>query len=48
MRKDEILKLYPNIMKVKKKLKWRPKIKFNSGLNKTLQYYKSLNQIKLQ
>ena len=39
-RKDEIMSLYPNINKAKKLLKWKPKIKFNSGLTQTINYYK--------
>lgn len=40
LRKDEILNLYPNIDKAKKKLNWKPKTSFLSGLNKTIKYYK--------
>ncbi len=39
-RKDEIMSLYPDINKAKKLLKWKPKIKFNSGLTQTINYYK--------
>ena len=39
MRKDEIMKLYPNINKAKTKLNWNPKISFEKGLKKTLIYY---------
>ncbi len=42
MRKDEIMKLYPNINKAKTKLNWNPKISFEKGLKKTLIYYKKL------
>lgn len=42
LRKDEILNLYPNIKKVKKILKWSPKVEFYRGLKKTINYYKSL------
>ena len=38
-RKDEILNLYPNINKVKKNFNWKPKIKFETGLKKTIKYY---------
>lgn len=41
LRKDEILKLYPNIDKAKKLLKWKTKIGLNSGLIKTIKYYKN-------
>jgi nucleoside-diphosphate-sugar epimerase len=39
IRKDEISKLYPNISKAKKILRWEPKIKLNVGLKKTINYY---------
>ena len=39
LRKDETNKLYPNIKKARKLLKWKPKIKLNSGLKKTINYY---------
>ena len=40
LRKDEILKIYPDISKAKKVLKWYPKTDFNKGLLKTIRYYK--------
>ncbi|MAR44243.1 MAG: hypothetical protein CMC48_09270 [Flavobacteriaceae bacterium] len=40
LRKDEILKLYPKITKAKKLLGWTPKISFNRGIEKTINYYK--------
>lgn len=39
LRKDEILKLYPNISKAKKKIKWKPKISFQRGLKSTINFY---------
>lgn len=39
MRKDEIESLYPDISKVKKKFKWRPKTDIDTGLIKTIKYY---------
>ena len=42
MRKDEILELYPNIDKIKKTINWKPKVDFNSGLKKTIKYYKKI------
>ena len=39
MRKDEIKALYPNLRKAKKILRWKPKIKLNNGLKKTIRYY---------
>ena len=41
LRKDEIKSLYPNINKAYKILKWRPKISLNTGLKKTIKYYKN-------
>ena len=41
MRKDEISSLYPNINKLKKKLKWAPKTNFNLGIKKTIKFYKN-------
>ena len=43
LRKDEIIKLYPNISKAKKILMWKPKISLNLGLKKTINYYKRKN-----
>ena len=40
LRKDEILKIYPNINKAKRKINWRPKISFNRGLKSTIKYYR--------
>jgi nucleoside-diphosphate-sugar epimerase len=40
LRKDEIMTLYPSISKAKKIIKWKPKIELNSGLKKTIKYYK--------
>ena len=42
LRKDEPLVLYPSILKAKKILKWKPKINFDKGLNKTIKYYKKI------
>ena len=39
-RKDEINKLFPSIIKIKKYTDWRPKTSFNRGLQKTIKYYK--------
>ena len=46
LRKDEIPKLYPSILKAKKMLKWKPKININIGLKKTIKYYKLNNDQK--
>ena len=40
LRKDELLKLYPSVQKIKKNLKWEPKVNFNKGLKRTINYYK--------
>ena len=40
-RKDEILRLFPSITKVKRILKWKPVVDINLGLKKTIKYYKS-------
>ena len=34
--------LYANVKKIKKKLKWQPKISLSKGLKKTISYYKSV------
>ena len=39
LRKDEILKLYPNIKKAKNKINWKPKIPFDKGLKSTIKFY---------
>ena len=41
LRKDEPLKLYPDISKIKKYLNWKPKISFDKGLDKTIKYYRN-------
>ena len=40
MRKDEIKVLYPNITRVSKNFKWRPKVNLKNGLKKTINFYK--------
>lgn len=39
MRKDEPNLLYPNINKIKKIFKWRPRISLNDGLKRTIKFY---------
>ena len=39
LRKDEILKVYPDITKAKKIINWKPKISFNKGLKLTIKFY---------
>ena len=40
MRKDEIKVLYPNITRVSKNFKWKPKVNLKNGLKKTINFYK--------
>ena len=40
MRKDELLKNYPSIQKVKKEFRWSSKISINKGLKKPLSFMK--------
>lgn len=46
LRKDEILRLYPNIKKAKKLLRWTPKTNLKSGLLKTIRFYSSIKKVK--
>ena len=39
LRNDEIIKLYPNINKSRKILKWKSKIPIEKGLKKTIQFF---------
>ena len=39
LRREEQMKIYPNIYKAKKFLNWKPKVNFLTGLKKTIQYY---------
>ena len=43
LRKEEQIKSYPNIKKIKHYLKWKPRISFQEGLNKTINHYKLFN-----
>ena len=38
----ESMRLYPNIKKAKKILKWKPKVSLTTGLKKTIEYYKNI------
>ncbi len=40
MRKDEIRNMYPSIKFAKQKLKWFPKVSLESGLRKTIKFYR--------
>lgn len=44
MRIDEIKNLYPNISKAKKRINWSPKVEFEVGIIKTINYYKKYFQ----
>ena len=39
LRKDEIIKLYPNIKKAKRKINWKPQISFERGIKSTIKFY---------
>lgn len=39
MRKDEIMELYPDILKTKKEFKWKPETHLKEGLQKTIKFY---------
>lgn len=41
LRRDESLELFSKIDKVKRILKWKPKVSLKDGLNKTINFYKS-------
>ena len=40
LRKDEVEKYYPDLKKVTKSLNWKAKTSLNSGINKTIAFYK--------
>ncbi len=42
-RKDEIKYLFPSIQNITKKINWRPRVSFNDGLKKTIEYYSEQN-----
>ena len=43
-RKNENLKLYPSVNKIKRVLKWYPKTNLMQGLVKTINYYKTIRR----
>jgi len=45
LRKDENIKTYPDIKKVKKLINWQPKVSFYSGLKKTINFYNGKKKI---
>ncbi len=44
IRSDELKKLYPDISKAKRILKWKPKTELKNGLKKTIKFYKDLKK----
>ena len=42
MRDDESLKYFPDVKKISKQFSWRPKTSLDKGLEKTINFYKSL------
>lgn len=40
LRKEELRIVYPQVKSIKKILGWKPKINFDKGINKTINYYK--------
>ena len=40
LRRDEIMKLYPSTIKAKKILNWKPRISLESGLKKTINFFR--------
>ena len=39
LRKDEILKIYPSMKKIKKLINWTPRISFEKGVKNTIKFY---------
>lgn len=39
LRKEESLKIYPDISKIKKTINWTPKVNFNQGIKRTIKFY---------
>ena len=48
LRKDEIIKLFPFLSKVKKSISWSAKVSLDQGLKKTIQYFKKEHKINLR
>jgi UDP-glucose 4-epimerase len=44
-RNDQIMKFYPSILKIKKKLNWQPKYSISEGLDKTIKFIMKKNII---
>jgi nucleoside-diphosphate-sugar epimerase len=43
LRKEEQMKIYPDIFKARRTLNWKPKINFLDGLKKTIKYYNDVS-----
>ena len=48
LRKDEIIKLFLFLSKVKKSISWSAKVSLDQGLKKTIQYFKKEHKINLR
>lgn len=44
-RKDQIMSFVPSITKIKRDLRWEPKVGIKKGLNKNIKYLKKINSI---
>ena len=44
MRKDELLKNYPNIQKVRKEFNWSSKFSIKKGLRHTIKFYEKIKK----
>ena len=45
LRRDEIMKLYPSTIKAKKILNWKPRISLESGLKKTINFFRKWKKL---
>lgn len=43
LRKEELLKIYPDLKNAKNILNWKPRVDFNSGIKKTINFYQRNN-----
>ena len=43
LRKEELLKIYPNLKNAKNILNWKPRVDFESGIKKTINFYQRNN-----
>ena len=44
-RKDQIMNFVPSITKIKRDLRWEPKVGIKKGLNLNIKYLKKINSI---